>query len=208
MGSRRRYHVRYPQSDTEYLRKRADRHPITVPVSEHGVVKMQHVIGNQAVQRLLQRQMQLDKTAVVQRAPDGERPGALATLVLAKKGKLRGGSRIAGHEGKLELLSISLGSVQKPTSRESESEDQRIEITLTKYADDTSTLLMEAMLKGEGVKSAQFEFIHFDDEGKAEVFHTLEHSDGMITGFQMAGSGSGGKATETVTIEFRVKPKK
>ena len=209
MTVRRRTHARHPQSETdEYLRKRGDKNPDAV--SEPGVVKMQHLVGNQAVQRMIQREIQPANKADVQRAPnaDSERPTALATIVLEHQGKLRGGSRFAGHEGKIELLSLSFGGGQKPLARESDSEPQRIEISLIKHMDDTTPHLLEAMANGERVKSGKFEFIRTDDEGKVEVFHTLEHSDGMITSFQAVGSDKSGKPLLALTIEFVVKPKK
>lgn len=211
MGHQQRYHARYSRSDREYLRKHSEKQGDSAAVSEHRVVKMQHTIGNQAVQRLLtQRDIPADSPADVQRAPnaDSERPGALATIVLEHQGKLRGSSRFAGHEGKIELMSVSMGGTLEPSSGKSNSVEQRVEITLVKYVDDTSPLLMDAVAKGEAIKSAQFEMIKPNNDGNMAVYYTFDFSEGMITGFTASGSDGGGKPIETVNIQFLVKPKK
>jgi type VI secretion system Hcp family effector len=214
MNSKRRFHNRYPQSDTEDLRRRPDRHPGVAPLSEHRVVKMQHVIGNQAVQRLLaQRDIQAESHAGVQRAPgdkkDDSRPHALATLVLSNKGKLPGDSRIAGHEGKMEVLVFSFAEISTPDKRKTESDEQYVTLSVSRYIDQSSQSLMEAAAKGEHITSAKFELIKFDADGKVTVGHTFDFSDGLITSYQMNDSGdSDGRPIEVMNIQFPTNPKK
>jgi type VI secretion system Hcp family effector len=186
------------------VRKRpvvATRPHIAFKMASDGVLKLQRTIGNQAVQRLLQR------------APGGKdensRPHALATLVLSSVGKLPGSSRVAGHEGKMEILSIGFDEISKADKRNAETEEQYISLTVSRYADKSSQALMNASAKGEHVTSATFELLRFDDEGKATIGQTFDFSDGLITSYQMNDSGgSDGRPLEVMGIQFPVKPKK
>lgn len=205
--------TRIPYTDTEYLRQRPDKRTSGgVPVSEPGVVKMQHLMGNQAVQRLLQRQAQAGAGAVVQRAPDNKEPASdaavLATIILENGGELKGESRIAGHEGKIELLALNLENASRRAASREEAPEERVQLTLTKHVDNLSNKLMLAIQKGDAIKSARFEFIRRDADGKVQVGHTLEYTDGYLTGQSVSGSSEGGKAMETISVEFRVAPKK
>ena len=206
--------TRIPYTNTEYLRKHPDkRTPAgSVPVSEPGVVKMQHLVGNQAVQRMIQRQTQAGTSAVLQRAPDKKEPASdatvLATIVLEHGGELKGESRIAGHEGKIELLSLNLENVNRRATSREDKPEERVQLTLTKYVDNLSNKLMDAIHKGDSIKSARFEFIRRDADGKVEVYHTLEYTDGYLVGQSVSGNSEGGKPLETVSVEFRVAPKK
>lgn len=194
--------TRIPYTDTEYLRKHPDkRTPAeSVPVSEPGVIKMQHLVGNQAVQRLIQR------------APDKKEPASdatvLATIILESGGELKGESRIPGHEGKIELLSLNLENANRRATSREEAPEERVQLTLTKYVDDLSNKLMLAIQKGDSIKSARFEFIRREDDGKVRVVHTLEYTDGYLVGQSVSGTSEGGKSLETVSVEFRAAPKK
>jgi type VI protein secretion system component Hcp len=197
MSKLRRYHARYPQSKTdEYLRKHPDKQSDAVAAAEPGVVKMQHAIGNQAVQRLLQRDMQPE----IQRAPGGDkkeepsRPNMVATIVLGS-GKVEGKSKLAGYEGKLEITSIQRGV--NPAGD--------IEITFTRVSDELSAKLQEAAAKGIAVKTAQFEFLDYGD-GEAKTKHTMDFADGHISYFQM--SSHEGVPHEAITITFGPAKKK
>jgi type VI protein secretion system component Hcp len=152
------------------------------PLSEHRVVKLQHVIGNQAVQRLLQRAPGDKKSG------ESSRPGVVATIVL-ESGKIEGRSKVAGHEGKLELISIQRGVDSAGN----------VFVQFTRNVDDVSPRLQEASVKGVAVKTAQFEILrHEDDEAKTIL--TLDLADGHITSFQIGTHE--GVATETITITF------
>ena len=199
MSSRRRFHTK---SDTEDLRRRPDRHPGAAPLSEHRVVKMQHTIGNQAVQRLLQR-------APGDKNQEASRPHALATIVLSSVGRLPGDSRVAGHEGKMEILSMSFDEISKADKRPAETEEPYIGLTVSRYLDKSSQALMNASARGEHITSAQFEMLRFDADGKANVSHTFDFNDGLISSYQMQSAGdSEAKPIEVMTIEFPMKPKK
>lgn len=186
MAQTRRSHVRSraQRPDLEELRKRRDsqRPNSSVPLSEPGVVKLHHVIGNQSVQRLLQR------APGDQKSRDSSRPGVVATIVL-ESGKIEGKSKVAGHEGKLELISIQRGVDSAGN----------VFVQLTRSVDDVSPRLQEASVKGIAVKTAQFEILRHEDD-EAKTIFTLDLADGHITSFQVGTHE--GVATETITITF------
>jgi type VI secretion system Hcp family effector len=186
------------------VRKRPGIHSrphIAFKMASDGIMKLQRTIGNQAVQHLLQR------------APDSKeddsRPHALATLVLSSKGKLPGESRIAGHEGKMEILSIGFDEISRPDKRNPEADEPYISLTVSRYADKSSQALMNASAKGEHLTSATFEIIRFDADGKVTLGQTFDFSDGLITSYQMQDSGgSDGRPMEVMGIQFPMKSKK
>lgn len=193
MGKLRRYCARYPQSDAEYLSKHPHRHPGAMPLSEPGVVKMQHLVGNQAVQRLLQREIQPASNAGIQRdsndkTEEGSRTYALATIVLSS-GKLEGKSKLAGHEGKIEITSVNQGTGSAGD----------IEITITRVSDGLTPKIQEAAAKGIAVRSAKFEFVRHSGPD-TKIHHVMDFADGHISHFSI-GSNEG-VAHETITITF------
>jgi type VI protein secretion system component Hcp len=200
MTVRRRTHARYPQAETdEYLRKRLDKHNDAAAVAEPGVVKMQHLVGNQAVQRLIQRESQSDNNADIQRDSSGKtedepRIYALATLVL-NGSKVEGKSKLGGHEGKLEVMSINQGT--DPAGN--------IEITITRVSDELTPKFNEAAAKGHVVNTAKFEFIRHGGPD-TKINHVLDFSNGHISGFQL--STHEGVGTEAITITFGPAKKK
>ncbi len=226
MSSPRRSKARFGQAplDMDELRKRREARiqpgadvPAGLTLSEPGLVKLQHTIGNQALRRLLQGSRPAGDYASLQRqpkdSPNDKREtdssaSVLATIELENAGKIRGDSQITGHEGKIECLSVNTGSTPKRRSRETDSDETRGTITLVKYVDSTSPLLMNAAAKGDPLKTGKFEMIRRDAEGEITVYHTLEFASGFISGLQTSGSDQGGKPLETVIFEFHVTPKK
>ena len=210
MGSRR-----YHKSDKEHTRKRRPEVSDTddwrkaephAPLSPNAVMQLQHTIGNQAVQRLMDggKMPHNVGSAIVQRdsgtggrQDEASFPALLATITTERKGKLKGKTSIAGQEGKIEFQSLNLG---KSNTTRNPDEPQPTNLTLTRQVDDLSPTFQQAMLEGDPVKTAQFEFIRRNDEGKVEIKHTLNFSDGMITSYAL---GSGEQQTESMGIEFR-----
>ena len=198
MGKLRRYHARYSQSDRDDLRRRRETRQsngvdalATLP--EHRVVKMQHVIGNQAVQRLIQRELQPTDKAEIQRDSSGKTEDephiyALATIVL-NGSKVEGKSKLGGHEGKLEITSINQGT----------SPAGNIEITITRVSDELTPRFNEAAAKGHVVNTAKFEFIRHGGPD-TKISHEMDFANGHISGFQL--STHEGVGHETITITF------
>lgn len=218
MAHTRRSHARSRahQPDLEELRKRRDsqRPNSSVPLSEPGVVKLQHVIGNQAAQRLIQKG---ETVGALQRAPNGGKPEqkeaasdarVVATITLESGGEVRGESRIAGHEGKIEFLSMHFEGLNRRVSRDTETEEERVSLVMTKYVDSASMALFNAMNNGDAIKSARFELIRRDADGKISIFQTYEYTNGYITSLSVSGAAGGDRPIETLALEFRTTPKK
>lgn len=155
----------------------------------HGILNLQHTIGNQAVQRLIQR-----APKAKERSAD-EEPSAVATITGAQRGKFQGTSRIVGHEGKIEILSLQF----KP-------EASKMTVILYKRVDESSQSFMAAFQKGEWLTTAQFIIIRRDENGNVEPVMTYDFSNGYVTGLQM--SSSQGIPYEIITLEFDLKKDK
>lgn len=156
----------------------------------HGILSLQRSIGNQAVQRLIQR----DPKPKAQSAD--EQPSAVATITGAQRGKFKGTSRAVGHEGKIEILGLQF----KPT-------DSKMTVILFKRVDESSSpAFMMAYQTGERITTAQFMSIRHDENGNVETVMTYDFSDGYVTGVQM--SSSQGIPYEAITLEFDLKKDK
>lgn len=198
-ADRERTRKRHPQvSDTEDW-SRADSH---VPLSSNAIMHLQRTIGNRAVQRLIDQKMQ-NADPVVQR--DGGKqeeagfPSLLAAITTARQGRIDGKSKLPGHEGKLEFLSMNLDRGRASRNKD---EQPPTNLVLTRNVDDLSTTFNQMMLESDPITSAQFEFIRRNDEGKVEVAHTLKFSDGLISSYSVSGGEQG---SETMEMEFKKK---
>jgi type VI secretion system Hcp family effector len=168
-------------------------------LSPNNILNLQRTIGNQAVQRLIRQadMLQRQPTDTQDSQKQTALPSVVASITGSRQGKFKGGRRIAGHEGKIEILSLSL----EPSAREN-----KMTVHLTKEVDDSSAAFMKALLAGEPLTSAQFDFIRRNEEGNIETVKTHEFNDGIITSIQH--NGTGPVPTETITIEFTLKPEK
>ncbi len=100
---------------------------------------------------------------------------------------IKGDVREPAHRTWITLTSVSYG-----TSRQSMSE-----IQVTKNVDSASVLLYQQALKGEPV-SAVIDYVR--GEGNGGVYLRIAMSGTLIASYQT--SGSGGSATETLTLNF------
>lgn len=211
-------HQRLVKSDTRYAQKRRqevaeiDEWQSTkahdpFALSPNNILNLQRTIGNQAVQRLVRQADVLQRQPTVGQdagQPTDTResqkqtalPSVLASITGSRQGKFKGGSRIAGHEGKIEISSIQL----EPSAREN-----KMTVHLTKQTDESSVAFMKAMQDGEPLPIAQFDFIR-QNADTIETLKTLEFTNGYVTSFQH--SGSGDVPTEIITIEFVLDPEK
>jgi len=201
-------HQRQRKSDAKYAQKRrrevAERDELqnveshdVFALSPNGILNLQNTIGNQAVQRLIVQRDPVNQEVIEadSRNKGGTRPlpSVVATITGANQGKFNGGSKIAGHEGKVEILGISL-----------EPSKDKMTVTLTKQVDESSPAFSKAMLRGEPLTTAQFDGIRRNDKGDVEIVKSFEFSDGVVTSLQY--SESEGVPLEIITIEFVVKP--
>jgi type VI secretion system Hcp family effector len=229
------------KSDQEYARKR---HPDlaetedllhsadpTAALSPNAITQLQRTIGNQAVQRLINGDMQ-HNTAVLQRQPKrspGRTPGPakpgggtekeaslplyLAIITGGGEGKFKGESRIAGHEGEIEILALDI----HPTDAESRTghgggsgtgqHDTGMTVSFTKYVDSSSPQFLRAMNRGVHLSTAAFQRIRSDPRGGIKVMRTMEFSDGRVTSYTMNGiDPDTGNPVEQIVMEFPTVP--
>jgi type VI secretion system Hcp family effector len=181
----------------------------------NAIVNLQHTIGNQAVQRLINDDVQ-GENALVRRAPEAEAvapaeasstqqnetlPPAFASISLASQGPIQGESTAAGHEGQIEVLAFSI-----------EDSDSGTIVKFTKPVDKSTATFLKALTSNEGVKSAQFELVHRNERGDPETSHTFQFVHGYVMGDQITSpntldsssrsSHADVKELETVTLRF------
>ncbi|MBZ0298474.1 MAG: type VI secretion system tube protein Hcp [Anaerolineae bacterium] len=211
MRNLRRYpqHLRQPEAAAEDLQDRA--HPrqghgtpshLAFPLSADGTVKLQRTIGNQAVQRLILERQPIGADSKTKDADSSA--AALATITFSRQGKVRGSSRIAGHEGKIEIL--ALNQEVKAGRGRSEDQEERVTVVITKYIDSSSAAFSKALTDGDAVSAAQFEFVRRKSDGSIEIAHTLEFANGLVTGISV--SSANDQPTEVISIEFVMPTKK
>jgi type VI protein secretion system component Hcp len=193
-------HKRHPEvAERDDVYSAESRDPLGL--SANGILHLQHTIGNQAVQRLiekadvLQRQPTKKPDAGKPKEKETSLPAFVASITGAQQGEFKGDSRIKGHEGKIVVLSLSF-----------EPKEGKMIVHLTKESDSSTTTFHKALLTGEPLTTAKFEHIRRNDSGEIETGQTFEFSDGMVTSMQL--SDSQGVSVEYITIEFNLKPKK
>jgi type VI protein secretion system component Hcp len=117
-------------------------------------------------------------------------PAFVASITGSNQGKFQSKSRIAGHEGKIEIQSLTF----KPSEKE-------IMVHLVKQVDDTSPAFQNAWRTGEVLTTAQFVEIRRNDRGNIETVKTFDFNNGLVSGLEY--STSEGIPLETITIHFR-----
>jgi type VI protein secretion system component Hcp len=173
----------------------ADSH-VHAGYASNTILNLQRTIGNQAVQRLLQRD-----TAVPVDSKDSakdktrEIPPVVARIV-GERSKFESKSTVPGHEGKVEVLSFSI-----------ERKPHKIIVSFTKESDELSAIFLAAAAQGERLKEAEFMMIKRNDRDEIEAVHTFAFKDGYVSSMSMS-SGGGEKASEFITLEFPVDEKK
>lgn len=156
------------------------------------LLDIQRTAGNRAATLVVSRQ----PTKAPPRAPpksEAKTPAAaavVATITLDSGGTIDGTSKVPGHEGKVELESVS-----HQLGRDGKSGDF-VEVVLYKRLDSTSAKFMRAHLSGDQVKVAKFDFLRSTEDG-VEVRHSLELANGLITSILVSGD------YEQISIQFR-----
>jgi type VI secretion system secreted protein Hcp len=167
------------------------------------LLKLQRTIGNRAVQRLL---AQREQAGELQRAPNAKAtaPAGFLAIDLASAGTVKGGSKHAGHEGKVEFASISWGKSEPGAGtgrggRGDSEEGKRVTLTITRVMDDASPSLARAAAIGDAIKSAEFAMVKADADGNLSTYASLKFKGGYITTLQV---GGGDPPMETITFEL------
>ena len=203
MPGPQRYRARLskPKPALDYLRNPSERRPQSVGehragalLSTAGILRLQRTIGNQAVQRLIAR----DKRAGAKAKEEVAVPAVVASITFAKRGELAGSSRVAGHEGEVELDSLSF--VQTGPRVRQDKDQKFIELLATKAVDKSSTALAKAVLDGDQITVARFDFLRRGDGGTVETSFTLEFKRGSVTNYSTVVTGDGPR--ESVSMQF------
>jgi type VI protein secretion system component Hcp len=163
-------------------------------LSTSGILRLQRTIGNQAVQRLIAR----DKAAGEKAKEEAAVPGVVASITFGKRGQLAGSSHVAGHEGEVELTSLSF--VQTGAGGRQDKDRKFIELVATKATDKSSAALARAAMDGDQITSARFDFLRRGDGGIVEISFTLEFKKGFVTNYSV--SGAGDRSGESVAMQF------
>lgn len=164
------------------------------------VISLQRTIGNRAVQRLLGDEIQNQHTKLVQRkdnsankdigSSDSQSKESQSIWLLsltkgADKTKIKGDSKIPGHEGKIELLSFSVEFAQPDSSGKKSSET----INIVKHTDSTSQTLLNASQRGEHI-AFEVEGGKLGPDNKFTSTWSYASRDGLVTNF-VTSQGSG-----------------
>lgn len=177
---------------------RSDRHP----ASEAGRATLAHELTHVARGSI--------GPGAVMREPDtqvgdpmdsskGATPHVVAKIVLGGD-EMRGGSKVAGHEGEVEFDSVSLGGSHNPGSSSGKQDDPRgIEIGCMRHLDDLSAEWMKAFSQGTPIKSARFTFLKTGGDGTTQDALSLEFTDGLVSGYQPSGE------YESVAFNFKAR---
>ena len=120
-----------------------------------------------------------------------------------KQGEIKGECKKQGHEGQIDVTSVSW-SMHNPAnmSRGGSGGIGAVtfsDLNFTKVADAASHALQLAATTGEVMKEAIFYFRK--QGGKAEEYLVVTLKEAMVTSFSMSG-GTGGEPHESVSLNF------
>jgi len=131
-------------------------------------------------------------------------PGAAdaATDIFLRLDGIPGESTDVNHKDQIEILSFSLGFVNRPAGGAAGSGAGKVscgDVALTKSIDKSSPPLIGAVTTGKHIKSGVLFFT--TASGKAtQDYYVLTLSDLLVTALQQSDSAGGPKVTEQVTI--------
>jgi len=121
-----------------------------------------------------------------------------------KEGAIKGDVTAAGHEGWVEVHSLSWGvgrGISSPTGASADRESSApsvSEISISKHTDMSSTKLLNEAYQGEGAKVV-LDFCK-TDAGNLEVYMALTLEDTMVSGYSV--SSGGDRPTESLSLNF------
>jgi type VI secretion system Hcp family effector len=116
--------------------------------------------------------------------------------------KLKGESRVKGHEGEIDVLAMSFGASSGATVLTA-GQPNVSDIGVTKYTDLATPDLMLHLLNGEHIPSARFGFYESDLNGKEHPVVTFQLNDVLVTAHSPGGSGGEDRLTERISLNFK-----
>lgn len=131
----------------------------------------------------------------------------MADLILLKFGDVAGQSTVKGHLKELEVSSFSFGMRLPMTSNQISNKERSAgrpditEVTLTRFLDSASPLLMEQLVKAEVVTVAKLVLLRIDNGVPLNLI-SYDMSDVYVTSYQVGGGAGGGTPSENITLNF------
>ncbi len=201
---------RQRKPNPEAAKDRGERNLSPFAPSAAPFMKLQRTIGNHALQRMLvvetsSRAIQRDHNENAKPA-DNQKSRFMALLTVTIDGKkLKGTSKISGHEEAIELLNLSRGTGMPNNQHREEETPQYEYLDLIKNIDGTSTAILDAAAKGTPIT---FKLVvgKVDNEGKFTSSITIESDDAIFSSYNSS-SGGGDATIESFSISYRP-PKK
>jgi type VI protein secretion system component Hcp len=112
--------------------------------------------------------------------------------IYLKLGTVKGESKAKGHEGWIELDSLSIGE-----TRTSDQNATSGDVSCTRRVDSTSVTLRQLSVSGK-IQPATVDFV--DPQGK--IFLQLQFQDLLIASHSFSNAASGGPLVETFTLVY------
>ncbi len=128
-----------------------------------------------------------------------------ATLSIFLKlddGKIKGESTTKGHEGEIDVLSMSFGASSTSTVLTAGAPNIQ-DIGVLKYTDLATPDLLLHLLNGEQIPTARFAFVENDSNGNERPVVTFQLNDVQVTGHSPGGNRELDRLRESINLNFR-----
>jgi type VI secretion system secreted protein Hcp len=125
------------------------------------------------------------------------------TILKAGVPIVKGDVTARGHEGWIEVSSVSMGSARHgPNPAPGKDMPSVSDVVITKPQDSTSTWLFRQALQGEGV-TVQIDFMKAA-EISSTPYLTIKLQEALISSYQLSGQRGGGSLApmESITLNF------
>lgn len=127
---------------------------------------------------------------------------ALSIFLKLDDGKLKGEVTTKGHEGEIDVLSMSFGASSTSTVLTTGTPNVQ-DIGVLKYTDTATPALLLRLLNGQNIPTASFAFVETDSKGNERPVVTFQLNDVLVTGHSPGGSDAADRLTENINLNFR-----
>jgi len=134
---------------------------------------------------------------------------AYATIVGAKTGNFKGGSRSKGNEGKIECIGFdySVVSPRDPASGLATGKRMHRPVEIVKFIDGATPQLLQALYSNESLKTVTIEFYKKSPNGQSVLYYRVRLTNATVSQIsQAAGTSSGstkGTPAEHISLVFQ-----